>query len=47
MVEPPPLYDTNPHPTSSGENAFNPTGGGSGNIPTGGGGLFRGLFGGN
>ncbi len=48
MVEPPPLYDTNPHPTSSGTNAFNPQpesggfGGGWGN----GGGLFGrgGLF---
>lgn len=40
MAPPPPLYDTNPHPTSSGKNAFNPQ-------PEMGGGLFGGgLFGG-
>ena len=27
MVDPPPLYDTTPHATSSGNNAFNSTGG--------------------
>lgn len=47
MVEPPPLYDTNPHPTTSGSNAFNPQpdmGGYSGGS-TGGWGGGGGLFG--
>ena len=45
MVAPPPLYDTNPHITSSGTNAFNPTIESGTPQGFGGGGLLRGLFG--
>ena len=45
MVAAPPLYDTTPHATSSGPNAFNPSA--TDGFGDGGGGLFRGgLFGG-
>ena len=43
MVEPPPLYDTTPHATSSGTNAFNPQG--DAPVSTGGWGRGGGLFG--